>query len=1252
MPNIKTFCRIKPTQETYEEFEASKKTIYLRVPEVLKDFNSNSKGSRACVNHEFNFDHIFMQDASQQDVFDVAALEIVQAFLNGYNGTIFAYGQTGTGKTYTVEGSAKTYHSRGLEPRSLSLIYSELEKRTTEDLSVHISYLEIYQDVGYDLLNPGARTQSYVTPFPKVSVIEGQSGMCVVRNLSNHLAASEDVAQSLLLQGQANRKVAATAIHDRSSRSHAVLTIQLTSKKMDSDTIVRSKLHLVDLAGSERVAKTRVLGHQLTEAKSINLSLHHLETVIVALQEEALAADKANRARTSVGNRKYNFVTRPRSADGIRGPRHVPYRNSLLTMLLRDSLGGNCMTAMIATISLEISNLGESISTCRFAGRVACIANSVSRNEELDEKSLIRKLRKRIAELEAELACLKLTQEDEEVDSRMKLSDEDKLICSQVVKQYLAGKIADPISAGITNPNKFRECLRILKKVVGNPVFGPTSGNEHRRNSLSVTVPTHTPMENGTSPVNGEPDNGETFQRHNVQKLKVDGESDRVKPNNTTQGQRSRSNQNSSLRRNASFEISKTAAPSGERRDVTRDAGAPPSRRQATQAWVDGNAESRVTTASTGERLWTSNSKRDPETLSMILKEQARTPYEQKKAMEIKKLNSKVEKLQSERTEQEQQVIEMKIQVAEKELDLMEKHMRTKLGVSTAQVQDQSSYVKQLISTDADPSLIEQEKLVERQLKKRMDKYDRQLKYIEYRREQLKNQVDGREETAEKIASMQEKYGQFRKRDGSLNTRQVFQMLKSEEKKQSKVKNQIERERIMATAELMELKELATRQKLRELKEAMSSGKPFVQSVNDTSQMNGHGHQVENGAREPVENSFVNESNNDRFTKPSRENTFVVNGDKNEDSQNLNVSANVPNNEFYSKRKSEKDPTSKWESNYSRPTTPSNLAFETSGEKKRTNNEELKVTFDENTQEKENLDNSVMKDKEKRSVLTAEDMLEIQSRRFEKELSNSRTNRKSREKSRLGGDQKTYMPSEYVNGISNADQFDARKMNLSSKNFDSALTSMLGQENNRIYPDNNDYEQFARTSKYRPNPYLESQKTPPSRSKASRDQRSGRERSREARSAERSKQDPDAGRSPVSAKISRYVQGPPSRERQNKPRPRPSSAAGRDHMKPWGWQGGSTQEGIDMSKFLLRNSSFNTLQNEAVQYEDELDTPRRVTALKEKEREKKFMSKAQVERDRVHRIRKARQSAEVIQRSWRRYLAKKKFYMKKMNLTK
>jgi kinesin family protein 6/9 len=175
----------------------------------------------------------------------------------------------------------------------------------------------------------------------------------VFKNLSFHLAANEEVARSLLFQGRTNRKVAETPMNKRSSRSHAVFTIYLTSKPKDSPVTVQSKLHLVDLAGSERVAKSKVKGSVLQEAKHINLSLHYLEHVIVALQK----GSKSPKRNTKLSGN------------------YVPYRNSLLTTVLRDSLGGNCMTAMIATISIEETNVWESISTCRFAQRVACIAN-------------------------------------------------------------------------------------------------------------------------------------------------------------------------------------------------------------------------------------------------------------------------------------------------------------------------------------------------------------------------------------------------------------------------------------------------------------------------------------------------------------------------------------------------------------------------------------------------------------------------------------------------------------------------------------------------------------------------------------------------------------------------------------------------------------------------------------------------------------------------------------------------------------
>ncbi|XP_052233464.1 kinesin-like protein KIF3A isoform X2 [Dreissena polymorpha] len=1190
MPNIKTFCRIKPTEEAYNEMETTKTTLYLRVSEVLKDFGANQKGSRSFINHEFNFDHIFQQNASQQDIFDVAALDIVNGFLNGYNGTIFAYGQTGTGKTYTMEGSAKTYHSRGLEPRALSMIYQELEKRTTEDLSVHISYLEIYQDVGYDLLNPGARTQSFVTPFPKVNVIEGPNGSCVVRNQTNHLAASEDVAQSLLLQGQANRKVAATAVHDRSSRSHAVLTIQLSAKKMDSDTVVKSKLHLVDLAGSERVAKTRVLGQQLTEAKSINLSLHYLESVIVALQEEALNKEKVARTRTSVGSRKYYFSNRPTSADDIRGPRHVPYRNSLLTMLLRDSLGGNCMTSMIATISLEISNLGESISTCRFAGRVACIANAVSRNEELDEKSLIRKLRKRIAELETELACIKLDKVGDS-DIRMQLTDADKELCVEVVNQYLSGKIADPISAGITDPHKFRECLRILKKVVSRAhKLDPNNNSPYRSGGEPELVPIA------------------TIERNDSQKLKEDHEAPRTKPIPKPRNK-------AGIQRSVSFEGPSPCVAQG----VDLPAPMRETRRQNTQAWVDESPPAhKVSTTQSGEKTWTANSKREPETLSQLLQEVDKplTPYEQKRVQDIKKLNSKVERLAAERTEQEQQVIEMKIQVAEKELDLMDRHMRTKLIVASAQVQDQVAYIKQLLSTEADPALVEQERLVEKQLRRRKDRYERQLEYIAARREQMKQHVEGKTTMTEaQLTSMQDKFGQFRKRDGSLNTRQVFQMLKSEERKQTKAKLQVEQQKIIANANLMEMKELATRQKLRELKEAMSSGKSFL----NVSAQNGDEIGESNHSRQKQENLENKSGTSDlHFKKNNLNGGQLLNLSVSEQSE-LNISsASVPSKEFYAPRKTEKDPTNKWEANYSRPTTPSNLSFQNQNGDVNTSH----VDQNESAVSKSEVEELRFVNPGKKTVLTEDDMLEIQSKRFEKELNTSKIQRNNERKN---NDQRTYMPSEYVNGISNGDQFDARKMNLSSKNFDSALSSMLGQENNKLLPDDKDYEQYARTSKYRPNPYLESQKaTSPLRGVKGQGQRSL--KVKDSRSTESFKQEPDYGddSTVLPKKFRNFRDAQPPRRRDPKPRPRPSSA----------------EEGFDMQRFLM-SSTLNTTQNSTIVVDDEDDRPKRVVAMDDQEREKTYMSKAMVERNRVNRIRKARMSAEIIQRAWRRYKARR-----------
>jgi kinesin family protein 6/9 len=239
---------------------------------------------------------------------------------------------------------------------------------------VHVSYLEIYNEIGYDLLD-SSRDAKRLEDLPKVTLQEDEKERIHLRNLSVVPSASEEEALNLLFVGDTNRMIAETPSNPASSRSHCIFIITITSRKNGSDIIRRSKLHLVDLAGSERVSKTGIDGTLLKEARHINLSLHYLEQVIIALHE----ASKGKRA-------------------------HVPYRNSMMTSVLRDSLGGNCKTSMIATLAVEDILIEESISTCRFAQRVALISNSVSLNEEMDPQLVIARLKQEILRLKAELA--------------------------------------------------------------------------------------------------------------------------------------------------------------------------------------------------------------------------------------------------------------------------------------------------------------------------------------------------------------------------------------------------------------------------------------------------------------------------------------------------------------------------------------------------------------------------------------------------------------------------------------------------------------------------------------------------------------------------------------------------------------------------------------------------------------------------------------------------------------------------------
>ncbi|OXB76618.1 UNVERIFIED_CONTAM: hypothetical protein H355_014509, partial [Colinus virginianus] len=403
--------------------EKSASSLEITVPRDVADGFVNNKRE----SYKFKFQKIFDQEAKQDVVFDSIAKPVAECALAGYNGTIFAYGQTGSGKTFTITGGAERYSDRGIIPRTLSYIFDQLQKDKSKVYTTQVSYLEIYNECGYDLLDP-RHEASRLEDLPKVTIMEDPDQNIHLKNLSLQQASNEEEALNLLFLGDTNRMIAETPLNQASTRSHCIFTIHISSKEPGSPTIRHSKLHLVDLAGSERVAKTGVAGHLLTEAKYINLSLHYLEQVIIALAEK-------NRS-------------------------HIPYRNSMMTSVLRDSLGGNCMTTMIATLSLDKRNIEESISTCRFAQRVALIKNEAVLNEEIDPKlvrNMIIQLKREIQELKDELTLVTGKQRTSE------LSQEELLLLDELIEKFLEDNEPESTLDVGADMRKIKYCFTYLK---------------------------------------------------------------------------------------------------------------------------------------------------------------------------------------------------------------------------------------------------------------------------------------------------------------------------------------------------------------------------------------------------------------------------------------------------------------------------------------------------------------------------------------------------------------------------------------------------------------------------------------------------------------------------------------------------------------------------------------------------------------------------------------------------------------------
>ncbi|KAJ3681342.1 hypothetical protein LUZ60_015831 [Juncus effusus] len=312
----------------------------------------------------FSFNKVFGPSSSQEDVFaDMRPL--IRSVLDGYNVCIFAYGQTGSGKTYTMSGPKELREqTMGVNYRALNdLFHMSAQRKDTFSYDISVQMIEIYNEQVRDLLSSGGITK-------KLEIRNSsQKGGPAVPDANMVPVASTSQVIELMNLGHKNRAVGSTAMNDRSSRSHSCLTVHVQGRDLTSGAALRGCMHLVDLAGSERVDKSEAKGDRLKEAQHINRSLSALGDVISSLAQKNA---------------------------------HVPYRNSKLTQLLQDSLGGQAKTLMFVHISPEVDAVGETLSTLKFAERVATVELGAARSNK--DTAEVKELKDQIASLKAQLA--------------------------------------------------------------------------------------------------------------------------------------------------------------------------------------------------------------------------------------------------------------------------------------------------------------------------------------------------------------------------------------------------------------------------------------------------------------------------------------------------------------------------------------------------------------------------------------------------------------------------------------------------------------------------------------------------------------------------------------------------------------------------------------------------------------------------------------------------------------------------------
>lgn len=339
---VRVYCRIRPFS-TKEKTDADKAQPCVNITDEV----SLVVGTQKNRMKDYNFDSVFGLNSTQEEVFDDTK-RLIQSAIDGYNVCIFAYGQTGSGKTFTIQGSPE---KPGLTPRAIVEMFEILKTMTNFDIKLKCYMVELYLNALRDLLKPKDE------PAKDLEIKESTSGMVHIQGVTEIELTSISQTETIFEDGLSGRKTRKTNMNDASSRSHLVFSIIVDSTNVNTGVRTMGKLSFVDLAGSEKSSKTGTDHEGQEEANAINLSLSALGNVISALSD---------------------------------GSKFIPYRNHILTKLMKDSLGGTAKTLMFVNCSPSVYNESETKNSLDYATRVKKIKNIVGKNVESKESGKYR----------------------------------------------------------------------------------------------------------------------------------------------------------------------------------------------------------------------------------------------------------------------------------------------------------------------------------------------------------------------------------------------------------------------------------------------------------------------------------------------------------------------------------------------------------------------------------------------------------------------------------------------------------------------------------------------------------------------------------------------------------------------------------------------------------------------------------------------------------------------------------------------